>query len=149
MNAWKALITAALAGLSLYLQELAVPVAVMCGAMLLDYFTGVGKAWMIGEVSSQVGIKGIVKKVGYIALVGVGMIVDFLIQNGLAQVGHDATGRFAVALLIIVWLILNECISITENLAMMGVGVPEWLRKMLKIAQETEEMKNTDKEDEK
>ena len=41
------------------------PVLVLVVVMLLDYATGMTKAWNAGELSSRVGLRGILKKVGY------------------------------------------------------------------------------------
>ena len=42
---------------------------VLVVVMLLDYATGMTKAWNAGELSSRVGLKGILKKVGYLVIV--------------------------------------------------------------------------------
>ena len=141
METWKAVIAAIVAGFSAYLQHLLIPVLILLLAMICDYATGVGKAWMKKELSSGVGHAGIVKKVANMALVAVGMIIDYIIRLGVIEVGIDLTGRFFFALIVIVWLILNELISITENCAEMGLAVPEWLKKVLRMAQGSAEAK--------
>lgn len=141
VDTWKAVAAAAIAGFSAYMQRLAVPVVLLTLVMLCDYATGVGKAWMKKELCSGTGHAGIVKKVFNLALVAVGMVVDYIIRLGIVEIGIDVDmqGRFFFALLVIVWLILNELISITENCAEMGLKVPEWMKKVLKIAQKSAE----------
>lgn len=50
------------AGLVSYLGTLAVPMLVLLGVMLLDYITGMIKAYIRAELNSKFGIKGILKK---------------------------------------------------------------------------------------
>lgn len=49
------------AGLISYLGTLAVPMLVLLGVMLLDYITGMIKAYIRAELNSKFGIKGILK----------------------------------------------------------------------------------------
>ena len=46
------------------LGALAPWVAVILVAMVLDYITGMSAAWGAGELSSRIGVRGIVKKLG-------------------------------------------------------------------------------------
>lgn len=61
-NAIKAAMAAALGALCAYGVQLLVPVLVLVVVMLLDYATGMTKAWNAGELSSLVGLKGILKR---------------------------------------------------------------------------------------
>ena len=99
--------------------------------MLLDYGTGIAKAWVAGNLSSKIGVIGILKKVGYLVIVAVGMIVDWVIQAGLAELHIDYNLEFLFAMIVIIWLILNELISILENVAAVGAPVPKWLTKII------------------
>ena len=74
-NTTKAALAAALGALCAYGVQLLVPVLVLVVVMLLDYATGMAKAWNAGELSSRVGLRGILKKVGYVATVGVAAVV--------------------------------------------------------------------------
>ena len=60
------------AGLVSYLGTLAVPLLVLLGVMLLDYITGMIKAYIRAELNSKFGIKGILKKLCYMVMVAVG-----------------------------------------------------------------------------
>ena len=79
-NTTKAALAAALGALCAYGVQLLVPVLVLVVVMLLDYATGMAKAWNAGELSSRVGLRGILKKVGYVATVGVAAVVDWLLR---------------------------------------------------------------------
>lgn len=124
-------ISAAFAGLMYYLGIVSVPVAMLVCAMIVDYITGMSAAWYNSELSSKKGIKGIVKKVGYLALVFVAMIVDWLISQGLQQVNIDIKYSVFFAVLVAVWLIINELISTLENLSRMGVPIPNFMKKLI------------------
>lgn len=124
-------ISTALAGLLYYLGIVAVPIIIMIVAMVIDYITGMMSAWLNAELSSKKGIKGIVKKVSYLALVAVAMIVDWLICCGLQQINVDIKYTVFFAVLVAVWLIINELISTLENLSRMGVPIPNFLKKII------------------
>ena len=81
-NTIKAALAAALGALCAYGIQLLVPVLVLLVVMVLDYITGMAKAWHAGELSSRVGLWGILKKVGYLVIVGVACVVDWLLRYG-------------------------------------------------------------------
>ena len=85
-----------------YFNVLLVPVAALVLVMLIDYISGMASAKHAGEISSRVGIFGIIKKVGYLALVAVGMVVDYLISSALLQVGIDLKINYCFAMIIII-----------------------------------------------
>ena len=138
-NIFTAIISVIIAGVSAYLQIIAVPVFVLIAVMILDYLSGMSAAYVCGELSSKKGITGILKKVGYLALVCVGIGVDFIIRYCLEQIGVNLDIKMLFGLIVTVWLIINELLLILENLSRMGVPVPKWLTKItnkLKIAVE-------------
>ena len=139
----KPLTAAILSGLTAYFHVIAVPVALLFVVMLLDYLSGVANAYTKGEWSSRVGLRGIIKKVCYIGVVIVAAVFDWIIYSGLALVGvgfdHNS---YYFGLIVAIWLIINECISILENLGEIGVPMPSFLLKGIKKLQ-----KQIDKED--
>ena len=128
----RAVFTAALGALCAYAIDLLVPVGVLAAVMLLDYGTGMVKAWNAGELSSRVGIRGILKKVGYLVIVVVACVVDWLMRYGLAGAGVEWEVDFLFASIVIVWLIINELLSILENVAAIGGPVPPFLQKLIR-----------------
>ena len=76
------IISGALAAFAVYMGALAVPIIVLMVMMIIDYLSGMSAAWVHGDLSSKTGAKGIVKKVGYMALIVVAMGVDYLIYSG-------------------------------------------------------------------
>lgn len=130
-NTFKAIFCAGVAALSAYMGQLMIPLLILVGLMILDYGTGMAKAWVGAQLSSRVGIKGIIKKVGYLVIVAVAMGVDWLLGSGLPQLGVVLPFEFLAALLVIIWLIINELISILENVAVLGAPEIPLLSKVL------------------
>lgn len=132
--------------LSAYMGWASVPLILLLVLMLADYGTGIAAAWIKGTLSSRKSISGILKKVGYLAVIAVGMTCDFLIEYGLTAIGQSVSVSFAVGLVIIIWLILNECLSILENLSEMGVPVPGFLCGIVNRLKIVSEKKMTEEE---
>lgn len=88
----------------------------------IDYVTGVGAAAKRRQLSSEVGFWGIVKKVCVIALVGIAHFVDAYVM------GAGDVFRTAVAL----YYIGNEGLSLMENIANLGVQLPQKLVDVLR-----------------
>lgn len=135
----QAALTAAFTAATYYFGLLAVPLIVLFAAMIIDYVTGMAAASHNSELSSKKGFWGIVKKICYLALVCVGMGVDWLIYCGLSQIGISLNYTMLFGVLVTIWLIINEMISILENLSVIGVPLPGFLKKIvgkLKIAVE-------------
>ena len=87
----------------------------------IDYITGVMCAVIDHSLSSEVGAKGIFKKVLIFLLVGIGHIID-------AQViGSGSVLRTAV----IFFYISNEGVSLVENAAHLGLPIPTKLKDVL------------------
>ena len=131
-TSFKALISVVCGGLSAYFGVIGVPLAVLFAAMCIDYGTGMAKAWVTGELSSRVGVLGIIKKVGYLTAICVAGIIDWLLISGLKQVGISISLSYFMGLMVTIWFIVNECISILENLADIGVPLPGFLMAMVK-----------------
>lgn len=96
--------------------------------VIVDYATGLMAASVEKKLSSEVGFKGIFKKVIIFSLVAVGHIIDaHVIQNG-------SVLRTAV----IFFYLSNEGISILENASRIGIPVPEKLKAVLEQLQKKE-----------
>ena len=86
-----------------------------------DYVTGVMCAAVDKRLSSEIGFKGICKKVLIFVLVGLANILDVQI------IGTGSVLRTAV----IFFYISNEGVSLLENAAHLGLPVPEKLKDIL------------------
>ena len=129
-----------IASVGAYLHQLRLPLAILLIVMVCDYASGLARAWVKNELSSRIGIVGIVKKVSYLMIVAVSIAADWVIQIATSELGLMFEGVYFCALLVSVWLILNECISILENVAEIGGPVPPFLVKLIaKLKQTTED----------
>lgn len=128
----KAIFVAAFGLLSSWLGVLAIPVYVLVACNIMDYITGLAAAHRRNQkVSSYVGVLGIAKKVCMWLLIAVGAVVDWLLLYCGAQLGFEIQLPMLVASLVAVWLIINEIISILENIGDIGVPLPGFLTKIV------------------
>ena len=81
--------------------------------------------------SSKVSIMGIYKKIGYIFIIFVAVSTDFLIMEFAREMNWKSGINTMFGLLVTVWLIINELLSILENAGRMGVALPFFLKKVL------------------
>jgi toxin secretion/phage lysis holin len=95
--------------------------------VVVDYLTGVMCAILDRKLSSEIGARGIFKKVFIFVLVGVGHILDEQILGGAASSGGSGVIRTAV----VFFYLSNEGISILENTAHIGLPVPQKLKDLL------------------
>lgn len=86
-------------------------------------------------ISSQIGIEGIFKKAGYIFTILVAICLDFIVYKFSSEIGITFKGKTFFGVLVTLWIITNELISILENCARMGVKLPHNLEKILKDIQ--------------
>lgn len=84
--------------------------------MVVDYLTGIASAIYNKELSSKIGFKGIIKKFSYLCVVALSVVIDNLTgQSGLIRT------------LVIYFFVANDGLSIIENMAEMGVKLPQKL----------------------
>lgn len=138
-NIIKGALAVLLTGAAAYFRQLLAPVIVLLIVMIIDYVTGMVQAWASSTLSSRVGIMGIIKKIGYLLAIAVAVVVDYLIASTAARAGANLTDWYAFGLLVTIWLILNECISILENLSEIGVPLPGFLIAIVKKLKKTTE----------
>ncbi|MBQ9845787.1 MAG: phage holin family protein [Oscillospiraceae bacterium] len=124
-----------------WLGVLAVPFIFLVATNIVDYVTGIAAAAKRGErISSSVGFWGIVKKIFMWLLVFVGYVVDYAIEAISTTMHIDINVGGIVALAVIFWLMVNELISILENIHDVGVPLPPFLVKLVDyIKEKTEE----------
>ncbi len=145
-NKFYTLLQAAASGVIAWLSaKLGILFPVMClllSAMVVDYITGMlaskkealehpgdtGYGW-----SSKKGAAGIIKKVGYLCIIAVAMMIDYIIMHVASAAGIAINTQVFFGLLVAVWYLLNELLSIIENAGRMGAPVPEWLTKYIAV----------------
>lgn len=94
-------------------------------AIVLDYVSGMIKAYNKKQLSSKIGFSGILKKIGILILVMLSVLVD--------RVTGD-TG--AIRTLVIYYFVANEGLSVLENLGESGIPIPNAIKKALKVLKE-------------
>jgi toxin secretion/phage lysis holin len=91
------------------------PLQILVAVVTIDYLTGLGAAFVGKRLDSRISARGIIKKVCFFALVALTHLLD-------KGTGMDAP---VLQTAVIWYLIGNEGISITENLAEIGVPIPK------------------------
>lgn len=86
---------------------------------ILDYFTGILKAVYKKELSSEIGFKGIVKKIMVFAVIAVAYNVQRMTGD-----------TIPLREIVIVFFICNEALSILENAAEF-INIPQQLKDVL------------------
>ena len=89
--------------------------------VVVDYITGVMCAVVDKKLSSEVGFKGIFKKILIFLLVGIANLLDVNI------IGNGSVLRTAA----IFFYLSNEGVSLLENATHLGLPVPEKLKSVL------------------
>jgi toxin secretion/phage lysis holin len=89
--------------------------------VVMDYITGVMCAITDKKLSSEVGFKGICKKVLIFILVGIANILDVQV------IGTGSVLRSAI----IFFYISNEGVSLLENAGHLGLPIPEKIKVVL------------------
>ena len=89
--------------------------------VVIDYITGVMCAITEKKLSSEVGFKGICKKVLIFILVGLAHVMDVNV------IGTGSILRTAI----IFFYISNEGLSLVENAAYLGLPIPQKLKDVL------------------
>ena len=103
--------------------------------VVIDYLTGVMCAINDHNLSSEVGFRGICRKVLIFLLVGIANILDVQV------IGAGSVLRTAV----IFFYISNEGVSLLENAAHLGLPVPEAIKVVLEqLHDRSEEKKDGD-----
>ena len=97
--------------------------------MCIDYLSGVMCGIVNKKLSSEVGFKGIFKKIMILLLVGVSNLLGLTI------------GIEGLRYVVISFYLANEGISIIENASVLGLPVPQKIKDVL------EQIKNTNKDE--
>ena len=97
--------------------------------MILDYLTGVLHAYLIGQLSSEVGFKGLVKKCMILVVLIIGVMLDRIL----------GTGTWVFRTLVCYFYIANEGISLLENVGNIGIPIPNKIRNALEQLNNDEE----------
>jgi len=110
------------------------PLQLLLLAMALDYVTGVISAAVTGDLSSDVGWRGIAKKVALLFLVAVAHLIDQMLAAGAGEFLELQLpdGTSAIRTAVCFALGVTEVVSIVENLGEAGAPIPEPLQRMVR-----------------
>lgn len=111
-------------GISYLLGGFDTGIKVLIGVIIIDYITGLAKAIYLKNINSTIGLKGIIKKMGYLVIVALSVQIDKII------------GIESVRTIVIYFFVANEGISILENWGLMGLPLP---KKLINILEELKE----------
>ena len=98
--------------------------------IVLDYATGLMKAFIKKELSSSVGWNGLMKKIG--------TLIAVIVAHQMDKIDPTSSQLFRNA--VVTFFIANEGVSLVENLAIIGVPVPSILKRALKAWKEETEV---------
>jgi toxin secretion/phage lysis holin len=121
----KEFICAATAGLGTFLSfvfgDWDVALQCLVIAIAIDYISGLIKAFINKELSSKIGVKGLLKKVGVLLIVALATLIDKITgESGMVRT------------LVIYYFVANEGLSVIENLGEAGLPIPDVIKKALK-----------------
>ncbi len=108
------------------------PLALLVALMAADYLTGllVAAVWQrsdksaTGALDSKASFQGLVKKGMVLLLVWLGVLLD------------EAVGTAYVRMAVVLFFVGNEGLSLLENLGLMGLPLPAFLRRALEALRE-------------
>ena len=106
-----------------------------CAFILIDLATGLAKAKIQGKLNSDTGYKGFWRKAALLAALAFGICLDLLVEYA-AAAGLGAEFPALIGRLLALYIAVNECISITENLSACGVRLPGFLAAALGSARD-------------
>lgn len=123
-------------------------------AIVFDCITGLIKAKTIGEgLTSQKGWKGFWKKISLLVGLFFGIFLDYAVPLLFARAGLTLGVDLPFALIICAYIVLNESISVCENLYLINPNImPKWIIKLLKgsksrLEEEKDKKDKKEKED--
>lgn len=128
MNKTNVMLSCLIVFCSMFFGDFTTAFKILSILMVIDYITGVIDGLLgvspkteQGALNSKIGFKGIVKKFYMLLLIGIGYQLDILLNFNYIKE------------LIIYSFIINELISLLENIGCMGVQYPEALNNIIDI----------------
>lgn len=141
----KIAVSAVLGIVATFFEQYGILIATVIVAIVIDFATGLVKAKFNGGWSSRTASKGFWKKIALLVALAFGIFLDFFVPSVLGNVGIIIPFKLPFALVISCYIVINECISIAENLYIINPDtMPNWIVKLLKIAKKEIEEKVED-----
>lgn len=139
MEKWKWLFATVGGALSVFSRQYSTIVIFVCIAIIMDIVTGLVKSKALGQaITSKRGTKGFWKKTALLFGLFFGFFLDYFIPFMLSSIGIKLPLECAIFGMIIgCYIVINECISISENLYKINPQIlPKWISNMLIDAKE-------------
>lgn len=134
MNLYDERFNLLIAGLGTFLTWLLgawdIALMVLVCFMVLDYLTGLIKAYLTKKLSSNVGLHGIARKSVILIVLIMSVMLDRILNSG----------TWVFRTLVCYFYIANEGLSILENCSVIGLPIPN------KIQEALEQLKNKESE---
>ncbi len=119
-------------GLSNLFENHGIILLLCCVFILIDLATGLIRAKIQGHINSSIGYKGFWRKISLLLTLAFGvclnLFMDYLSASGIFPVSFS----MPISLTIGIYISVNECISICENLSASGVKMPKFIVNALK-----------------
>ena len=133
-NFTKWLLSVITGALAAFFGQYGLFIVLVAVAVVLDVVTGLIKAKATGEgLSSQKANKGFWKKISLFVGLLFGIFLDYDAETVLIHAGVNIKIDMPFALIICAYIILNESISIGENLIAIDPGnMPLWVVKLMR-----------------
>lgn len=144
-NTLKWLISIISGGIAAFCGQYGLFIVLVAAAVVLDVVTGLVKAKATGEgLSSKKANRGFWRKMALFVALAFGIFLDYAAAAVLVHVGVNLGGELPFALIISAYIIINEAISISENLYLTNPdSFPPQIGKWLKVAKKEIEQKGS------
>lgn len=128
-KSFKLIFASLLTFISKFYSKVDYSLIVLISVILIDYITGLIKAYVNKELNSKIGFKGLLKKLGIFVIILLSFEIDKLIlANG------------ALKSMTVFYYVSIECLSIFENFGKIGIPIPNFLKgKLQQLNQDEKE----------
>lgn len=137
MNTSKAVLSVILGTLAVFFRQYGLIIILVAVVITFDFASGILKSKIKGVINSKTGRQGFLKKLALFMALFFGIFMDYFIPM-LLEAGVDLIIPFKLPFGLIVgcYIIINESISIIENLYECGVKMPAFIQKSLMAAKD-------------
>ena len=138
MNRYVLGVSAILGAMATLAEQYVILIILVAAAIVLDVVTGILKCLCIGEkLSSDIGQKGFWKKIMLLASLLFAFFLDIAIPTilGVVSIQLPFDKSLLFGSIVGVYIILNESISICENIIKANrMALPKWMKKLFQDA---------------
>lgn len=127
-----------LGGISTFTKQYGLMIVLVVLAIVIDVITGIIRAKATGEaLDSKKGTKGFFKKMAFLVALFFGFFLDYALPYFLSRIHIDIDYNMPFGLIIAFYIVLNEAISICENLYATNPSImPSWIATILSNAKD-------------